>query len=142
MRSRNHLTERYQDVLQNLEFGVMQVAHENPDLLNYHVEQAYEALIRYYKAEARGHEPRTPDLDSPIADVFESVRDMAEFRLGRNPLQITRESTSDDAVVQPPPIQIDVMVTCLKRLRKSVQFWSQRGGRRGYLEYIKNFFPD
>lgn len=31
------------------------------------------------------------------------------------------------------------IVACLKRLRKSVQFWTKSGGRQGYLNYIVEF---
>jgi hypothetical protein len=49
-----------------------------------------------------------------VVDKFESVRSMAKFRLGRYPLPITWESTFDDIPVQPPPLEVDVMVKCLK----------------------------
>ena len=141
MRSRDRFTERYQDVLQNLEFVVMQVARENPNLLDTDVELAYEALIRYYQAEARGREPRTPDLDAPIDEIFKSLRAMADFRLGRNPIPVTGDATEDGGL-QPPPLTVDEIIQCLKRLRKSVRLWSKRGGRRGYLTYIDQFFPE
>ncbi len=141
MQSRDRFTERYQDVLQNLEFGVTRVAKENPDLLDAHVELAYEALISYYRAETRGREPRTPDLDAPIDQVFESVRAMADFRLGRNPLPVT-EDGGEELERRLPPLTLDEIIQCLKRLRKSVRFWSKRGGRRGYLTYISQFLPE
>ncbi len=40
------------------------------------------------------------------------------------------------------PIRLQEMYDCLKRIRKSIQTWSKRGGRRGYLEYVDSLFPD
>jgi hypothetical protein len=31
------------------------------------------------------------------------------------------------------------MVACLRKLRKSVDFWTQRGGRQGYMQYIEQY---
>jgi hypothetical protein len=37
------------------------------------------------------------------------------------------------------PITVNELLDCLKRIKKSVQFWTKEGGRQGYLEYISNF---
>jgi hypothetical protein len=33
------------------------------------------------------------------------------------------------------------MVACLRRLRKSVDFWTQHGGRQGYMEHVQKYIP-
>jgi AcrR family transcriptional regulator len=138
MRDAPKFEDRYLDVLHNLEASVLGVAKRYPDLIDAYVEQAYEALIRYYKAEARGYEPRTPNLASPIDELFENLQAIAEFHLGRG--SFVNEAGA--AVVEhPAPITVEEMVACFKRLRKSVDFWSRKGGRRGYLRYIEDFFP-
>ena len=42
--------EKYNDVLQNLEFFVVQFYQRNPELTDYAVQRVYEALIDFYKA--------------------------------------------------------------------------------------------
>jgi len=37
------------------------------------------------------------------------------------------------------PITVNELLDCLKRIKKSVQFWTKEGGRQGYLVYISNF---
>lgn len=136
----DQVEKRYQDVMQNLELAVVQVMREEPELIDAHVEQAFAALIRHYRAEARGYEPRPPRLTSLAEVVFDNVQGMAEMRLGRATLV---DETTDAPVALPfSTISVDVLIDCLKRLRKSVQFWSGQGGRRGYLRYIDQFFPE
>lgn len=138
MRDAGRVEDSYLDVLHNLEVGVLSVAEQHPDLIDAYVEQAYEALLRYYKAEARGYEPRTPNLASPIDELFERLQFVAEFHLGRASFS---DETGAAIVEHPDPITPEEVVACLKRLRKSVDFWSRKGGRRGYLRYIAEFLP-
>jgi hypothetical protein len=123
--------DRYLDVLQNLEMGVVAAFRRNPELLDAHAEMAYEALIRYYKAEARGREPRVPNLPAEAEEVFKNVHSFAEFRLGRESFVEV-----EAGAILPEPITVEELVKCLKRLRKSVGFWTKQGGRRGYLKQI------
>ena len=37
------------------------------------------------------------------------------------------------------PITVEEIIACLKRIRKSVEGWYKRGGRRGYYEFIQQF---
>ncbi len=130
--------DRYLDVLQNLEFSIVRVARDNPDLEDSNVELAIDRLIRYYSAKAKGRDPRSPRLASLTEKVFESVKSMAELRLGN------LEPTTEDGGAPPidiPPITIDELIACLKRIRKSVRFWHKQSGQRGYLNYIREFFP-
>ena len=135
---RDTFEDRYLDVLQNLEFAVVQVARENPDLVDSNVELAIDRLIRYYSAKAKGHEPRTPRLAPMTKKVFESVQTMAELRLGN--LELATED-EDAPPIEIPPITIDELIDCLKRIRKSVRFWHKQSGQRGYIEYIDDFLP-
>ena len=40
---------------------------------------------------------------------------------------------------RPEPVSLDVIVACLKRIRKSIQRWNKEGGRQGYLIFIQRF---
>ena len=45
------------------------------------------------------------------------------------------------------PVELDApltaaeLVLCLKRIRKSINFWNKQGGRQGYLEYVLEYLP-
>ncbi len=38
--------------------------------------------------------------------------------------------------LSPEPLTHDVILACIKRIRKSVEFWTKEGGRQGYLYFI------
>jgi hypothetical protein len=40
------------------------------------------------------------------------------------------------------PTTAQEMVDCLKRIRKSIKKWTKWGGRKGYLTYVDEFFPN
>ncbi len=119
--------EEFIDVLQNLEFAIVQQYRQNPKIVDLDVRDALDSLIRVYNAEAecRGFNPR------PLGDLAESVkqavREACAWRLGR----------STDAPEQPDePLSLENLVLCLKRVRSSVEFWTKRDGTRGYLSFV------
>jgi len=131
--------EQFEDVLQNIESGVVSVYHAHPELVDWDVEVAYEALIQFYQAEARQRPASLRQLTGGNqAEVLRAVQAMCEWRLGRAPLHDERDQPIE---LKARPLTATDMVNCLKRLRKSVQFWNKSGGRQGYLNYIVNFIP-
>lgn len=129
--------EDYQDVLQNMEFGIISVYRENEELLDYDVDTALKALIRHYRDEQSGREPRPHKLKPPKDKVFDSVQIMCELRLGREFLQ-----TEGDTPVKIPMeiVDIEIIIQCLKRIRLSIRRWTKEGGRQGYLTFIGQYF--
>ena len=78
MSSQSDFEDQYLDVLQNLEFGIVRVYQETPDLTDYEVQSALDALLKAYKGEARGHQPRPPR--NPLAiQVYESVFSVSQL---------------------------------------------------------------
>jgi hypothetical protein len=53
-----------------------------------------------------------------------------EWRTGRS---------SGSELGEVTPIPLEDMVACLRKLRKSVDFWTKRGGRQGYMQYIEQY---
>jgi len=130
--------EQYPDVLQNIEWAIVTVFRRNPTLVDFDVENAVSALMAKYKAEAQNHEPRLPRLNERAQEVYDQVEAMCELRLGRD------AALSADMKArgpQPPPVSLDVIVACLKRIRKSIERWNKEGGRQGYLIFIQRFIP-
>lgn len=77
--------EDYSDVLQNLEFSVVSVFRQNPEMTDYVAQRAYEAAYERYRAEQRGHPPKLHGLAGLDLVTYEAVCAICEFRLGRDP---------------------------------------------------------
>lgn len=125
--------EEYLDVLQNIEFAIVSVYKEHPDLRDTQVMRALDALIDHYRAEARGHHPKEHRLPETEALIFERVKDMCEIRLGREKLATELPDLS------PETKTADEILTCLRKIRKSADKWNKRGGRQGYLQFVTSF---
>ncbi len=131
-----NVEEQYTDILQNIEFAILSVHREYPLLVDFDVENALNALINRYYAESTQHPPRPVSLNERAHLVYERVEAMCEWRLGRESL-ITEEGAPLDE--GPGAVNLDVILACLKRIRKSVQRWNKEGGRQGYLTFIGRF---
>ena len=128
----SNVEEDYLDVLQNIEFAIVQVAHADKTLIDVDVLDAVDALVRHYGAEENGR--RTPDhrLAEKPARVFAAVKDMCEWRLGRQKLG----DPDDDAGT---PIAVSALVAGLRRIQKSIRPWNKEGGRKGYLDFVSHY---
>jgi hypothetical protein len=126
------LTDEFEDVLKQVELAVIGHWDKYPDLNNYNVAMAYEAAITYYKAVASGQTAKPHNLRGLDASGFEKIQAACEARLN-HPIN-DREAKS--ALLTP-----EDLVACLRRLRKSVEFWTKQSGRQGYLEHVAQFLP-
>lgn len=124
--------DEYQDVLQNIEFAIVSVYRSNSALLDYDVRDALEALIRYYRSQSIGREPDVPQLGGKPQDVLLAVKQVCEMRLGR-------ADAADTLPIGITPLSIDELVTCLKRIVKSVDRWNKQNGRKGYLDFVSDY---
>lgn len=128
--------EEFEDVLQNLEFALVQVYRAYDEMTDWEAETAVAALIRTYNAEVQRRSP--PDLNlKPLAqEAYDNVQAMCEIRLGRSNLANESGEALDIAF---KPISVSELLLCLKRIRKSIQLWHKEGGRRGYFEFVGQF---
>jgi sugar phosphate isomerase/epimerase len=122
------------DILQNLEFSVVEIWRAHPEMSDYTALRAYEAAFQTYRAELRGHAPKPPGLSGLDAEAFEAVKAMCEFRLARKPCPFTGPENV-------PPISLQLLVDCLRELGKSVERHTKADGRQGYLTFIGGFLP-
>lgn len=136
-RKEGKFEERYEDVLQNLEFGIVQVYRGHPEMTDWEALAAIEALLRTYRAEAKGRQATPPSLNPLAGEVYGSVETMCEWRLGREKPFSDEEGEPMEFPVE--PITLDELITCLKRIRKSINRWSREGGRQGYLTFVSQF---
>jgi hypothetical protein len=129
------MDEKNIDVLQNLEFSVVTVWRAHPEMTDYAALRAYEAAFQHYREEARGHVPKSFGLAGLEAEMFEAVKVMCEFRLGRGP------QPGGNEVGSIPPVSLETIVDCLRKLFKSVERHTKVDGRQGYLTFIDQFLP-
>jgi hypothetical protein len=127
--------EEYLDILQNIELGIVSVYRQNLLLVDFDVEAAIGALIARYRAEAENHEVHRPKLSERANLVYEAVEAMCQWRLGRKAL--VPQGSAEELRLE--PVSFDVIVACLKRIRKSIQRWNREGGRQGYLKFVEQF---
>lgn len=125
--------EQYLDVLQNIESGIVSVYLDHAELTDAEALQAVEALIRTYQAEAKAAAPAAPRLSPAAQPIYEAVRAMCEWRLGRKPLLGQGQSP------ELPPKTVEEMLACLKHIRRSIERWTKRGGIRGYLDFVSQY---
>lgn len=128
------LEEEYRDVLQNIEFAIVSVYRDHPELTDYDVADAIQILTRQYVAEATKRYPPFSNLSERAGLVVQAAKNMCEWRLGRTALE-TKESEK----ITGPENSLDEIIACLKRIHKSVQFWTKEGGRQGYLKFVSKY---
>jgi metal-dependent amidase/aminoacylase/carboxypeptidase family protein len=125
------IEKKHGDVLQNIEFMIAQHYHNYPETIDAHVEKVVQALISTYSAEMQNRPSPKLHLTENQQALYDAVKSICDWRLGQD--------TENDE--QPPLTSLEVMIACLKRIRKSITFWTKSGGRQGYLNFVKPFLP-
>ena len=126
--------DKYMDVLQNIEMAIVSVYREHNDLLDYDVDKVLNILWTEYRNAKQGRATPAPKLGENAELVYDRIKEMCEWRLGRTSMKAAKGS----ARLKAEPISIDEIMDCLKRIRKSVDLWNKQGGRHGYLYFIDN----
>lgn len=123
------LENTHLDVLQNIELGVVNVYRQRPELLDHEVTGALDELIAHYRAVARDHTLKPVSLEAREREIFDNVRTICDWRIGLG---------DGPANIGPLPgvTSAEDIVACLRKIRKSVDFWSRNAGRRGYLDFV------
>ncbi|MDO9303119.1 MAG: hypothetical protein Q7T89_17150 [Anaerolineales bacterium] len=132
------IEDRYFDVLHNIESAIVSVYRVNPDLSDYEVDKALAVLCDSYRAGEQVKPYLLPAMNKNTDAVYAVTQRICDWRLGRD---VKFETESGKSLPEVPPISVDEILVCLKRIRKSVAKWSKRGGRQGYLFFIADFIP-
>jgi hypothetical protein len=128
--------EEYLDILQNIEFAIINVYRSEQALTDYDVSKIVNILISGYQAELSNRDFRKPNI-SPLQErLYGSVKHMCEWRLGREAADTEEKHLQME---KPETVTVEEIIACLKRIRKSVETWNKQGGRNGYLHYIDQF---
>ncbi|MFN0104397.1 MAG: hypothetical protein ACKV2U_20200 [Bryobacteraceae bacterium] len=124
--------EDHLGLLQNIEFVIVEAWKSNRAVTDFDVTDALDALTRQYSAEAAERQPSVITLEARAQAVYQNVKQICEWRLGR---------TAHKGGMQEPPDSVQEIISALRRIMKSVGRWSGRGGKRGYLEFVKDYLP-
>ena len=137
------IEEEYLDVLQNLEEAIIGYYNQNPELIDAEVETAISWLVKFYSAEVQGKTSTYPKPRGIAKDVADSVKEMCEWRLGREKLKVEDESGQITQVaaeeMELQKLEPSEILACLKKIQSSVKFWSKQHGRQGYLKFVGKF---
>lgn len=128
------IEDDYMDVLQNIEMTILRVYREHADLLDYDVDKVLNLLWTEYRHETINKATPKPMLNANAQLVYDQVRQICEWRIGRKEMAIDSEFVR----TRPEPISVDEIMACLKRILKSIKLWNKEGGRQGYLYFIAN----
>jgi len=123
------IEDEYLDVLQNIEFAILTEYRSDRSALAMPACNTIAARIGYYEPEVRQRNPPQLRISQTSRKIFDAVKEVCEFRLGRIAVE-------EDP---PEPISPDEVVTCLKRIRKSIERWTKSGGRQGYLSFVSQY---
>jgi hypothetical protein len=133
---KDDVVEKFMDVLQSIEASILEIYDDDADLLDLEVIDALDALIRKYVAEEGNRTPPRGVVSGRAKEVLEAVERTCEWRMGRGPVH----ESGPQASTPPEELHgIADILTCLKRIRKSVHLWNREGGRQGYLTYVSQF---
>ena len=113
----------------------MQVFRADRSLLDLDAKDAVAALIRHYRAEQEQHTPPDTRLGDKAQRILDSVLPFCEWRLGREGPSLPPELGPGPSV----PNTLDEIGACLRRIRKSIDFWNKRNGRQGYLSFVAQY---
>lgn len=130
--------EQYRDVLHNIETALVDVYREEPKMTDHAALYAVETLIKVYQAELQGRTAALPQFQPFEQEAFDRVKVMSDWRLGREELVDQQENPVDLGMEPKTP---EELIACLKRIKKSIEFWQKRGGRRAYFEFVTRFLP-
>jgi hypothetical protein len=125
--------DEFFDVLQNLEWTIVNEFRQDPTVLDLDARDAAHALVRHYEAESESRSAPGARLSDRARRIFDAVRPICEWRLGRAPAPHKSPSELDKTLTAAE------LVLCLKRIRKSIDYWTKEGGRQGYLNFVSEY---
>ncbi|MFT5193018.1 MAG: hypothetical protein ACI9EW_000176 [Cellvibrionaceae bacterium] len=133
--------EEYQDVLMNIEFAILGEYRNNRDLRDYDIDVVINTAIRYYDAQRKQKVIKLGTLSDQQQQVYDSLFVITILLLnGFSGLQ-TKDG-QEISIPESRKISVEVLILCLKRIRKSVKLWTKRNGPKGYLTFLDTFLSE
>jgi hypothetical protein len=129
-------SDKHISIMQSLEMNLANHYSEQPQLTDYDVSDAFDALARHYKANL-DNRTFTPNLKGRSKEVFELLQTITDVFVSNGQFP-----TNADGPLVPENMQsytVEDVLACTKRLQSSLKLWTKEGGRQGYLNYISQF---
>ncbi len=124
--------DQYLVVLQSIEQALFSLVKAHPDLSDHDMLRIIEQTIAYYKSQQRENPVHIRNKLTDIEqDIFQRILSTCEWRLGK--------LLPNDQQIAFNPITIEELILCLKRIEKSIKFWTKQGGRKGYINFAAPF---
>ena len=136
-----HNEPKHLDLLQNIEFMIVSVYREHPEMKDLDVIKTLENLVNYYKAVVTGRTFNEPEMEPIINKAYHRViTTLEELKnlLGSEEEKPKRRSFS--RALQEPTTD-EISLACLRKIEKSARNWNQRNGERGYLNFVIDYLP-
>lgn len=127
--------DEYLNVLMNIELAVLCTYHENSEMRDYDAEVVINTLIRSYTAQNRNKSFVMPNMPDERAALFDQVFAICELVLSGF-TNLVKEDGTPIHLPDMPDVPVDVLILCLKRIRKSIKLWTKRNGPQGYLTFL------
>ena len=124
-----------QGTLASIELAIVGCFRAQNSLTDHDVEEAINAVLPAYEPAKRDTSGRVARLGPMARDVFNQISAVCRVMTDPDRLQTeTGEPLAKDMRMR--SVSAETMSACLRRIRKSVQFWRRDGGLRGYLNFI------
>ena len=136
--------EKHQHELISLESAIVSIYRENRQMTDYSVMEALDVLIRFYQAESLGRAAPSRRLEPLDQKLHDRVGAICEMLIGRGELldedgNAVNLSDQNDVKSSIGTSNLEEILSCLKRIRKSVTRWNKSNGRRGYLDFVSQY---
>jgi hypothetical protein len=128
------LDPKYDPFNFSIELYVVKTCRSDPRISSYDVLAAYEGVIEHYVAEQRDRPPRHRGMSDVSGMLMAEFISRCEQWLGRAERTTVWESEFRQ-------LAMPEVLDCMRRLTKSVKFWTSTFGDRAYLEYVSEFIP-
>jgi hypothetical protein len=126
---------RNQGTLASIELAIVECFRAQSGLTDHDIEEAINAVLPAYEPTKRDTSGRVARLGPMAREVFTHIS--AVCRVMSDPDKLETEAGVPLATeMRMKSVNAETMSACLKRIRKSVQFWRRDGGLRGYLNFI------
>lgn len=123
--------QTYFDVLRAIELAIFN-ADQQAALVDTNVDKALDGLTRLYTAETRGRNAPKLRFSQDEHTLADHIKAACDLHLGRD----TQVMIGEDQKT------VDEIIACLKRIRRSLGQMSKKGGKRAYLDFLRQFFGD
>jgi hypothetical protein len=122
--------------LRELESTILRIWSSHQEMNDYTVSRAYEAAHQLYRSRWRGREAKPPSLYGLDLETFNAVREVCEKLLAS-----AAKPVDGMPMGSTNPITLEKLVEYLRELTHSAERHTKLGGRHGYLEFVRGFFP-